>query len=79
MYRLPLTEMVGVTSIEMTFSVAFAYLKVEHEDNFNWCLDSLKTLIHDRLMPFVIVTDRDLALVNAVKKIFHVSCPFLCR
>ena len=91
-YQLLLMEIVGVTSTELTFSVAFVYLKAEHwidfyvafaylevkwEDNFSWCLDSLNALMHGRLMPYVIVTDKGLALVNAVKKIFHVSRYFL--
>jgi len=73
-------EIVGVTSTELTFSVAFAYLKAEHwidfyvafaylevkwEDNFSWCLDSLKSLMHGRLMPSIIIIDRDLVLMNA--------------
>ena len=78
-YQLPLMEIVRVTSTEMTFSVVFAYLKEEQEDNFNWCLDSLKFLIHSRLMPFIVVTDRDLALANALKRIFPISRHFLCR
>jgi len=36
MYRLLLMEIVGVTSTDMTFSVAFAYLEAELEDNFSW-------------------------------------------
>jgi len=35
MYRSPLMEIVGVTSIDMTFSVTFAYLEAEREDNFS--------------------------------------------
>ena len=30
-YRLPLMEIIGVTSTDMTFSVAFVYLKVEQK------------------------------------------------
>jgi len=32
-YRLQLLEFVGVTSIELTFSVALAYMMSEKEDN----------------------------------------------
>jgi len=46
-YWLPLMEIVGVTSTEMTFSVVFAYLKAEQKDNFSWYLDSLRSLMHD--------------------------------
>ena len=60
MYQLLLMDIVGVISTDMIFSVAFAYLKVEREDNFSWHLDSLKCLMHDRLMSSIVVTDRDL-------------------
>ena len=79
MYRVPLIEIVGAISTDMTFSVAFAYLKAEQEDNFGWCLDSLKYLMHDRLIPSIVVTDRNLALMNIVKRIFSTYCHFLCR
>jgi len=39
-------EINGVTSTEMNFSIAFAYLETEREDNFSWCLDRLRSLIH---------------------------------
>jgi len=33
-YRIPLFEIVGVTSTKMTYSVAFAFLSFERENNF---------------------------------------------
>lgn len=35
-YRMPLLEIVGLTSTDMTFVVAFVYLQYEKEDNFTW-------------------------------------------
>ena len=64
-YKLSLIEIVEVTSTEMTFSSAFAYLEVEREDNFSWCLGSLRSLMDSRLLPSIVVTDKDLALMNA--------------
>ena len=78
-YRLPLMEIAGVTSTELTFSFTFAYLKAERKDNFSWCLDSLKSLMHGWLMPSVILTDRDSALMNSTERIFPFSPHFLCR
>ena len=79
-YRLPLLEIVGVTSTELTFSVAFAYLESERTDNFTWALQKLRELIvrHDA-MPHVIVTDRDIALMNAVESVFPTSRNLLCQ
>ena len=70
-------EIVGVTSTEMTFSIAFAYLKAEREDNFSWCLDRLRSLMHGWQISSVIITDRDLACINAVKQKFQESRHFL--
>ncbi|KAJ1390985.1 OTU domain [Sesbania bispinosa] len=70
-YRLPLLEVVRVTSIELTFSVAFAYMEQEKADNFMWVLEKLKSMISFLdVSPQVIVTDRDIALMNAVEKVF---------
>ncbi|XP_058733650.1 protein FAR1-RELATED SEQUENCE 5-like [Vicia villosa] len=65
-YRLLLLEIVGVISIKLTFSVAFAYLEHEREENFTWALKRLKELFYsEKLLPDVLVTDRELALMNA--------------
>ncbi|KAK7367097.1 hypothetical protein VNO80_09106 [Phaseolus coccineus] len=79
-YRLPLLEIVGVTSTELTFSVAFAYLESEQVDNFTWALQKLRGLIvKDSEIPPVIVTVRDIALMNAVQAVFPSSSNLLCR
>ncbi|KAH1221164.1 PKS-NRPS hybrid synthetase [Glycine max] len=62
-YRLPLLDFVGVTPTAM-HSLLGLHI---------WRLS-----VHDRL-PLVIVTDRDLALMNAVKTVFPESTNLLCR
>ena len=37
-YRLPLLEIVEVTSTDLTFSIAFAYIDSERKDNYTWSL-----------------------------------------
>ncbi|KAH1214311.1 Protein FAR1-RELATED SEQUENCE 5 [Glycine max] len=54
-YRLPLLDFVGMTPTRMTFFAGFAYVEGERVNN-----------LRDAL-PGVIVTDRDQALMNAVK------------
>ncbi|CAL5350393.1 unnamed protein product [Camellia sinensis] len=65
-YRLPLLEIVGVTSTDMSFFVAFAYLQFERIDNYVWVLTTLRSLFDDIAIPEVIVTDRKLALMNVI-------------
>ncbi len=55
---MPLLEIVGMTSTDMTFFVAFVFLQHEREDNFNWALDVLHGIMDDSVLPHVIVTDR---------------------
>uniref|UniRef100_A0A803PB10 OTU domain-containing protein n=1 Tax=Cannabis sativa TaxID=3483 RepID=A0A803PB10_CANSA len=73
MYRLPLLEIVGVTSTEYTFSIAFVFLESKQEDNYTWALDRLKNMMDIDFLPNEVVTDRELALINAIEKVFQES------
>ncbi|KAJ0009922.1 hypothetical protein Pint_33440 [Pistacia integerrima] len=79
MYPFSLLEIVGITSTELTFSVAFAYLESEREDNYTWALQRLRSLMEDNALPSVIVTDRDLALMNSIQEVFPRATNLLCR
>jgi len=70
-YRLSLLDFVGVTPTGMTFSAGYAYLEGECLNNVTWALERFRCIFlrHDAL-PGVIVTVRDLALMNAVKTVF---------
>ncbi|KAL5161972.1 putative protein FAR1-RELATED SEQUENCE 10 [Glycine soja] len=79
-YRLPLLDFVGVTPTTMTFSVGFAYLKAERVNNIVWALERFRGLfLRNDHLPVVIVTNRDLALMNAVKTVFLECTNLLCR
>ncbi|KAH1261811.1 Protein FAR1-RELATED SEQUENCE 5 [Glycine max] len=79
-YRLPLLDFVGGTPTGMTFSAGFAYLEGERVNNVVWALERFRGLFlrHDAL-PGIIGTDRDLALMNAVKTVFPECTNLLCR
>ena len=79
-YRLPLLEIVVVTSTRLTFSIAFAFLSSEKQNNFTWALERLRGLfMTSEGGPQVIVTDRDLALMNVVGIVFPECYQLLCR
>jgi len=64
----------------MTFSVTFTYLEGECENNVVWALKRFQGLFLSRdALPAIIVTDRDLALMNAVKIVFPKATNLLCR
>jgi len=79
-YKLPLLDIVGVTPTEMTFSTAFAYLEGECLNNVVWALQRFQGLfLRCDALPGVIVTNRDLTLMNAVKTIFPEATNLLCQ
>ncbi|MCH80534.1 protein FAR1-RELATED SEQUENCE 6-like [Trifolium medium] len=78
-YGLPLLEFVGTTCTGKTFSIAFAFMTAENEDNFVWVLDRCRDLLKCPDHPQVVVTDRDAALMNVVDRGFLKSTALLCR
>ncbi|XP_019184708.1 PREDICTED: uncharacterized protein LOC109179676 [Ipomoea nil] len=78
-YSMPLVEMVGVTSTNMTFCIAFAFMHKENESNYTWALNCLKATIEGCITPRVIVTDRELALMKACKNVYPDAKGLLCR
>lgn len=79
LYHLPLLEIVGITSTNRTFTVAFAYLKLEKAENYEWVLRRLLTIMEGCSMPNVIVTDRELELMKALANVYPNSRHILCR
>jgi hypothetical protein len=79
-YKMPLFDIVGVTSTEDSFNVGFAFIANEKEDNFIWALETCKSLLKSKdTFPKVIVTDRDKSLMNAVPIVFPNSSALVCR
>jgi len=79
-YKLPLLDFVGVTPMMMTFSAGFAYLEGECVNNVVWALERFRGFFLRRdALPEVIVTNRDLTLMNAMKTIFPECKNLLCR
>ena len=78
-YKYPLMEIVGVTSTGMTFCVACAFVPAEKEENYTWVCETLRSLMDERSYPNVIVTDRDMALMNAIDRTFPQTTHLLCR
>ncbi|KAH1257425.1 hypothetical protein HKD37_03G007398 [Glycine soja] len=79
-FKLSLLDIVGVTPTRMTFFAAFAYLEGKHLNNIVWALQWFRGLFMrvDALLG-VIVTDRDLSLMNSVKTVFPDATNLLYR
>lgn len=79
-YKMPLLEIVGVTSTDLTFCIAIAYLVAEKEENYMWALERLKSVLVDSEveMPSVFISDRETTLINAIGFVFPESAHMLC-
>ncbi|XP_038680967.1 uncharacterized protein LOC119981899 [Tripterygium wilfordii] len=64
-YKMPLLEIVGATATNMTFCIAFVFLHSEKVFNYTWALRCLQSTMDGCTGPRVIVTDKELALMNA--------------
>ena len=78
-YCMPLLEAVGVTSVGKNFSIAWVFMNDEKEDSYIWALEFVKSLFLPDFLPGVVVTDRDLSLMNAIGTVFPETYHILCR
>ncbi|XP_047333306.1 uncharacterized protein LOC124936824 [Impatiens glandulifera] len=79
-YRSPLLEVVGISSTMRTYSLMFAYLSNEREEQLTWALGTLKKWMLEKgtSLPSVFVSDRDMALINAIEICFPTARHILC-
>ena len=80
-FKMPLLDMVGVSSLGTTFHFAFAFLMEENAEDYAWALANVAHLYEEfgQPEPNVIVIDRDLGLLNALEMQFLNSQCILAR
>ncbi|XP_035838222.1 uncharacterized protein LOC110877735 [Helianthus annuus] len=79
LYNMPFVQVVGMTSTGKSFCIAHAVICKERRGNYVWVLERIKSILHECMMPRVIVTDRELALINACSKVFPNAKRLLCH
>ena len=77
-YKMPLFAMIRITSTAKTFFIAHCFLYKEMEDNYGWALSKLRLLFEPHNIPNVFVTDRESAVINAIRRVFPSSHHMLC-
>ncbi|CAG8600124.1 15699_t:CDS:2 [Cetraspora pellucida] len=77
-FKIPLLNIIGITSFNKTFFSCFIFIKDEEEDDYKWALTNVMSIFDRMQKPSVIVTDKELALMNALKIIFPKSTNLLC-
>lgn len=74
----PFLQVVGVTSTYKTFTACQVLMERETQVDYTWAMERFRDMLGD-IVPSVIVTDRDLALMKAVDTVFPETKKFLCR
>jgi hypothetical protein len=77
-FKMPLLNVVGVTSFNTTFFGCFAFIKSEREEDYEWAMNCVARIFTDVPKPGVIVTDRELALMRAINSVFPNARNLLC-
>jgi hypothetical protein len=80
-WSMPLLNIGGVTNNNMTIQVAVCFLSEESKPDYDWAIEQLFNCITDQKVrqPRTIITDRELALINAIVKRFRFSKHILCQ
>ncbi|XP_058216857.1 protein FAR1-RELATED SEQUENCE 5-like [Rhododendron vialii] len=77
-YKMPLLDIVGVSSFNGSFYSCFAFMQKEEEGDYVWALERFKKLLGHDQQPLVILSDRELALMNAIQLVFPRTAHVLC-
>ena len=76
---MPMFEIVGVTSADLTYSVGFGFMTHEKEENIVWVLQMMRKLLTSKMnMPRVVVTDIDISLMKEVANVFPETYAMNC-
>jgi hypothetical protein len=77
-YKMPLLHIIGLSPSNSSYSIAFCFMQNEQEESYKWTLQTFFSWLDP--LPFhpVLCTDRDLALVGAIRSICPKSPHLLC-
>ncbi|KAL2924192.1 hypothetical protein RDABS01_015627, partial [Bienertia sinuspersici] len=77
-YKMPFLEIVGIVPTGKNYAIAFAWLKDEQNESYEWVLRCVRDLFDEDNLPHAIVTDREKALMKAVDRAFPNISHLLC-
>jgi hypothetical protein len=78
-FKMPLLQVVGVTSFWTTFFACFVFLAKEEAQDYNWALQTIRDKLYDgQRLPVTIATDCEIALLNAIRSVFPSANNVLC-
>ena len=78
---MPLLNISGATNNNITIQVTICFLSKELEPDYNWAIEQLFNCIIDQKVrqPWTIITNHELALINAIIKRFQFFKHILCQ
>ena len=74
-FKMPLLNIIGITATFSSFNAGFAFISQEREADYVWILKIFSQLVPS---PGVFVTDRELALMKGIRKIYPNTVNLLC-
>ncbi|XP_050113854.1 putative protein FAR1-RELATED SEQUENCE 10 [Malus sylvestris] len=77
-YKMPLLNIIGVSSFNTSFYSCFVFMQNEKEEDYVWALKMFSKILGVDNHPMVIITDRELALMNAIRIVFPSTSNLLC-
>ncbi|KNE92166.1 hypothetical protein PSTG_14458 [Puccinia striiformis f. sp. tritici PST-78] len=77
-FKMPLLHVTGINSTNKSFTIAFCFINTEKEEDFTWALEQVAFLL-EPLVPSVILTDKEQALMTAIEKVFPTTRNLLCQ
>ena len=79
-YGMPLIDIMGVSTLSMSYYFGFAFIANEKDNDYLWLVKMLQRTFDELNLPYpqVICTDRELALIKAIGKVFPDTNHTLC-
>jgi hypothetical protein len=78
-FHMPLCNNMGITGIGTSFYVAFAFLQWECENDYKWVLEQLLASVPSFHHPGIVISDCELALINALSVVYPSAHHILCK
>lgn len=78
---MPMLNIGGVSGNNETLSLGICFLSSEREGDYKWVMEAVLDMMvtHSIKVPLTIITDRELALLNALEATFSSSRHLLCQ
>ena len=77
-FKMPMLHVTGVSSSNDSFWFASIFLSSEQEEDYNWALNHVKSIFIADQLPHVVVADREIALIAALRMHFSIAHNLLC-